>query len=82
MPNLNSAVRAWASGSDFRYLVDPELIGWLWPAEHSRLVAKLKRDHPEKAALIIPHILPPVPLSSGDELHPDFVSDRSAEITF
>lgn len=72
VPKLTPAIRAWARRTDFRHLIDPELVGWLWPDEHARLVAKLKRDYPEKAALILPHVLPPVSLTRGEELHPHF----------
>lgn len=48
--------------ADYRYLIDRDLVGWLWPHEHAALLRKLQQRHPERAALVEAHILPAEPL--------------------
>lgn len=64
---------AWARRhSDYRYLVRSDLIGWLWPSEHKRLVAKLQRKHPAHYEKLSDFILPFIPATASEQLiHPN-----------
>lgn len=54
-----------------RYLVDPELIGWLWPWHYHQILRLLEKHDSKWVEKNRHRILPYVPLEKREWLHPD-----------
>lgn len=78
MSDTEKRARQWAKRHlDFRYLVDSDLVGWLWPWEYQKLVERMKAHNPVRYEALKGAILPVEATRQYEKLHPDYVAAKA-----